>query len=114
MSLTKPNGLFATSALKRAIKPNGLFSSLKRMPTSYDVIKRAMEEPEELANLEEFLMDGEDDLEGEDNDDLVEYLEEEEEGEDGMDHEEAVEEDGEEEGKERTEGGEKKTEVASL
>jgi hypothetical protein len=112
MSLTKPNGLFATSGLKRAIKPNGLFSSLKRMPTSYDVIKRAMEEPEELANLEEFLMDGEDDIEGEENDDLVEYLEEED-GEDGLDHEEAVEED-EEEGKERTEGGEKKTEVASL
>jgi hypothetical protein len=111
MSLTKPNGLFATSALKRAIKPNGLFSSLKRMPTAYDVIKRAMEEPEELANLEEFLMDSEDDIEGEENDDLVEYLEEdEEEGEDGMDHEEAVE----EEEKERTEGGEKKTEVASL
>ena len=112
MSLTKPNGLFATSGLKRAIKPNGLFSSLKRMPTSYDVIKRAMEEPEELANLEEFLLDSEDDIEGEENDDLVEYLEEEEQ-EDGMDHEEAVEED-EEEGKERTEGGEKKTEVASL
>jgi hypothetical protein len=112
MSLTKPNGLFATSGLKRAIKPNGLFSSLKRMPTSYDVIKRAMEEPEELANLEEFLMDSEDDIEGEENDDLVEYLEEED-GEDGLDHEEVVEED-EEEGKERTEGGEKKTEVASL
>jgi hypothetical protein len=112
MSLTKPNGLFATSGLKRAIKPNGLFSSLKRMPTSYDVIKRAMEEPEELANLEEFLLDSEDDIEGEENDDLVEYLEEEE-GEDGMDHEEAVEEDGEE-GKERTEGGDKKTEVTSL
>jgi hypothetical protein len=109
MSLTKPNGLFATSALKRAIKPNGLFSSLKRMPTAYDVIKRAMEEPEELANLEEFLMDSEDDIE--ENDDLVEYLEEED-GEDGMDHEE-VEDEGEE-GKERTEGGEKKTEVASL
>jgi hypothetical protein len=112
MSLTKPNGLFATSGLKRAIKPNGLFSSLKRMPTAYDVIKRAMEEPEELANLEEFLMDSEDDIEGEENDDLVEYLEEEEQ-EDGMDHEEAVEED-EEEGKERTEVGDKKTEVASL
>jgi hypothetical protein len=112
MSLTKPNGLFATSGLKRAIKPNGLFSSLKRMPTAYDVIKRAMEEPEELANLEEFLMDSEDDIEGEENDDLVEFLEEEEE--DGMDHEEVVEEDGEEEEKERTEGGEKKTEVASL
>jgi hypothetical protein len=113
MSLTKPNGLFATSGLKRAIKPNGLFSSLKRMPTAYDVIKRAMEEPEELANLEEFLLDSEDDIEGEENDDLVEYLEEEEEGEDGLDHEEVVEEDGEE-GKERTEGGDKKTEVASL
>jgi hypothetical protein len=111
MSLTKPNGLFATSGLKRAIKPNGLFSSLKRMPTAYDVIKRAMEEPEELANLEEFLMDSEDDIE--ENDDLVEYLEEED-GEDGLDHEEVVEEDEGEEGKERTEGGEKKTEVASL
>jgi len=103
MSLTKPNGLFTASAMKRAMKPNGLFNSLKHAPTALDVIKRALEELEEPFNLEDFLLNNGDDSE-DDNDDLVEYLEEGDAGDD-LDHDEVIEEEGEEE---------KKPAVASL
>ena len=97
------------------MKPNGLFSSLKREPFTFSTIKRSGEEPEELAlSLEDFLIDNDDSY---DNDDLVEYLEEEEEDGEEQDVEEEDEEDSMESEKEALEaaaGGEKKPEADHL